>query len=304
MKFEVTILGSSAAIPTNSRNTTAQFVTCQNRHILIDCGEATQLQMRKFGVRMQNLDIILISHLHGDHFFGLAGLISTMRLLGRDAKLKIFAPKGLKEVLLMQLEIDGSKIDFDIEFFELTGKETQLLFEDNAIEIHTFPLKHSIPTNGFKIVEKQKARNLIQGIMDVPGMKLAYVHKLKAGEDVVADEGQVFLANELTYNKKPILSYAFCSDTAYWETIVPNIKGVTALYHEATFVDAHKQNAKKTFHSTAAQAAKIANLAEVKSLYMGHLSARYSDTEQHVLEAKAYFEQSEFVEDGQKIWIK
>ncbi len=304
MKFEVTILGSSAAIPTNSRNTSAQFVTCQNRHILIDCGEATQLQMRKFGVRMQNLDIILVSHLHGDHFYGLVGLISTMRLLGRNAKLKIFAPKGLKEVLIMQLEIDGSKLDFDIEFTELTGKETGIIFEDNAIQIHTFPLKHKVPTNGYKIVEKQRARNLIPGVMDIPEMKLEYLHKLKAGQDVITENGKLFQADELTFAKKPILSYAYCSDTAYYEAILPHIQGVTALYHEATFTNQHKENAKNTMHSTAEQAARIAHLAAVKSLYLGHLSARYPDTETHVQEAKAVFENTVYVKDGTKIWIK
>lgn len=304
MKFEVTILGSSAAIPTNIRNTTAQYVSCQNRHILIDCGEATQLQMRKFGVKMQRLDVILISHLHGDHFFGLVGLISTMRLLGRDTGLKIFAPKGLKEIILMQLELDGNPIDFEIEFHELNGDFTGMIFEDNAIEIHAFPLKHKVPTNGFKIVEKQRSRNLRPDVMNLPGMKLEYVHRIKAGEDIHTEEGQHFVADELTLPKKPILSYAFCSDTAYWETIVPHIKGVTALYHEATFVDAHKQNAKKTLHSTASEAARIAQMAEVKALYMGHLSARYSDSEQHLLEAKMHFENSVYVEDGMKIWIK
>lgn len=300
----MTILGSSAAIPTNLRNTTAQYVSCQNRHILIDCGEATQLQMRKFGVKMQKLDVILISHLHGDHFFGLVGLISTMRLLGRDTGLKIFAPKGLKEIILMQLELDGNPIDFQIDFHELNGDFTGMIFEDNSIEIHAFPLKHKVPTNGFKIVEKQKSRNLIPDVMNIPGMKLEYVHRIKAGEDVVTDEGQLFKFEELTLPRKPILSYAFCSDTAYWETIVPNIKGATALYHEATFVDAHKANAKKTLHSTASQAARIAQMAGVKNLYMGHLSARYADTDQHVLEAKEHFENSVYVEDGYKIWIK
>ncbi len=304
MKFEVTILGSSAAIPTNVRNTTAQYISCQNRHILIDCGEATQLQMRRFGVKMQRLDIILISHLHGDHFFGLVGLISTMRLLGRDTGLKIFAPKGLKEIILMQLELDGNPIDFDIDFQELNGDFSGLIFEDNAIEIHAFPLKHKVPTNGFRIVEKQKSRNLRPEVMSIPGMKLEYVHRIKAGEDVLTDEGILFKAEELTLPKKPVLSYAYCSDTAYWETIVPFIEHVTALYHEATFIDAHKANAKKTLHSTASQAARIAQMANVKTLYMGHLSARYPDSDLHVQEAKAHFENSIYVEDGMKIWIK
>lgn len=304
MKFEVTILGSGAALPTLSRNSSAQYITCQNKHILIDCGEGTQLQLRKFGIKFQRISIILISHLHGDHFFGLVGLISSMRLMGRDKNLTIIAPKGLKEVILSQLEIGHAVLDFEIDFIELTGKETALVYEDNAIEIHTFPLKHKIPTNGFILKEKQKERNLKSNAMDHPAMKVEYLHRLKKGEDVITEDGIVLKCDQFTKKSTPTLSYAYCSDTAYSKKVSEAVKGVSALYHEATFIDEHLANAKKTMHSTAKQAATVAKDAEVKSLYMGHLSARYLDVAKHEEEARSVFENASYVYDGMIFLVK
>lgn len=304
MKFEVTILGSGAALPTLQRNCTSQYITCQNKHILIDCGEGTQLQMRKFGVKIQRISIILISHLHGDHFFGLVGLISSMRLLGRDKNLTIICPEGLRKIILDQLEIGHAQLDFEINFIELTGKESCLVYEDKVIEITTFPLKHRIPTNGFIISEKKKERNLKSGATNHPGMKLEYIHRLKNGEDVVSESGEVFKFEDFTKAPKPNLSYAYCSDTAYSENVIKSIEGATVLYHEATFTEEHKANAKKTFHSTATQAAKVALSAEVKTLYMGHLSARYTDGSIHEQEAKSIFEDAHYVQDGTVFQVK
>lgn len=304
MKFEVTILGSSAALPTLNRNATAQFVTCQNRHVLIDCGEGTQLQMRKFGVRFQRLDVILISHLHGDHFFGLVGLLSTMRLLGRDAKLTIVCPQGLPQIITQQLEIGFTKLDFDIHFIELTGKESMTVYEDKSIRIETFPLKHRIPTNGFIIHEKEKERNMKKDMLDHPLLKIQYIHRLKKGFDIELETGEVLKSIDFTDDPAPVNSYAYCSDTAYWETIVPAISGATTLYHEATFTEKGKDLAKATFHSTAIQAAKIAKMAGVKQLLMGHLSARYADGSEHEKEAQSIFPNSTYVEDGMKFIIQ
>lgn len=304
MKFEVTILGSGAALPTLTRNSTSQYVTCQNRHILIDCGEGTQLQMRKFGVKFQRLQVILISHLHGDHFFGLVGLISTMRLLGRDKNLTIVCPKGLKKIIVDQLEIGHTTLDFEIDFIELESKFEGLVFEDNALEIIAFTLKHKIPAHGFLIREKEKERNLRADAMKNPLMKLEYVHLLKKGHDVQTDSGEILKSKDFTKKPKRVLSYAFCSDTAYSERIIAHITGADALYHEATFTEAQAENAKKTMHSTAIQAAQIAKLAEVKSLYMGHLSARYSDGSQHEKEARMVFENAHYVQDGSVFLVK
>ncbi len=304
MKFEVTILGSSAALPTLQRNSTAQFVTCCNRNILIDCGEGTQMQMRKFGVRFQRLDIILISHLHGDHFFGLVGLLSTMRLLGRDANLTIICPKGLPEIIVKQLEMGHAQLDFDIRFIELTGKEHEVVYEDKSIVIETFPLKHKIPTNGFVIREKPKERKMRKESLEHPLMKVEYIHRLKKGEDIVTESGKVLRSADLTDASKPVCSYAYCSDTAYAEKIIPFIQDVTVLYHEATFTEQHRELAKITMHSTAKQAAEIARQASVSRLYLGHLSARYGDGSLHEAEAKDVFPNTVYVEDGMSFFVE
>lgn len=304
MKFEVTILGSSAALPTLQRNSTSQFVTCRNRNILIDCGEGTQLQMRKFGVRFQRLDIILISHLHGDHFFGLAGLLSTMRLLGRDAKLTIICPQGLPKIIVKQLEIGHTKLDFDIDFIELNGKENKIVYEDKSIEIETFPLKHKIPTNGFIIREKAKERKLKSDALEHPLMKIEYIHRLKKGENVVTDTGKTLKFMDFTEDASPSFSYAYCSDTMYSEKVAKYVSGATVLYHEATFTEQHSELAKPTMHSTAKQAGRIAKQAGVSTLYMGHLSARYTDGRQHEKEAREEFSASFYVNDGMTFLVE
>ncbi|MCO5259044.1 MAG: ribonuclease Z [Crocinitomicaceae bacterium] len=304
MSFEVTILGSGGALPTLNRNSSAQYVNCSNKHLLIDCGEGTQMQMRKFGVHFQRLDIILISHLHGDHFFGLVGLLSTMRLLGRDGKLTIICPKGLPEIIRQQLEVGYGKLDFDIHYIELTGKEHQLVYEDKSIEILCFPLKHKIPTNGFLIKEKLKERKMKKDLLDHPLLKVEYIHRLKKGEDVIAENGTVLKSNYFTEEPAQPLSYAYCSDTAYAEKIVDCIKNATVLYHEATFLEQHKDLAKITQHSTSKQAATIAKMAGVKTLYMGHLSARYDETTSFINEAKEIFDNVFYVEDGMKIIVQ
>ena len=300
----MTILGSGAAIPTLLRNCTAQYITVQNKHILIDCGEGTQLQMRKFGVKIQRISIVLISHLHGDHFFGLVGLISTMRLLGRDKNLTIIGTKGLKTIILSQLQIGYVVLDFEIEFIELTGKDSILVYEDNAIQIHSFPLKHKIPTSGFRIQEKTKERALKKDAMLHPDMKIEHIHRLKRGEDVVADSGVVLQSTVFTKKAKKSLSYAYCSDTAYSENVIKAVEGTNVLYHEATFLEEHISNAKKTMHSTAKQAATVAAKAEVGQLLMGHLSARYDDGAEHEAEAREVFENSVFVNDGDVFLVK
>ncbi len=303
MSFTVTILGSGAALPTTRRNPTAQYVVCNDRYILIDCGEGTQMQLRNAGVKIQKINHILISHLHGDHFFGLVGLLSTMHLLGRDKGLTIYGPEQLEQIVRMQLEVGASKLNFDLQFVVLNGKENRLLFEDKLIEIHAFPLKHRIPTNGFLIKEKEKERKIIAEAVAEAGLKLAYLPLLKKGESCRDENGQEIDFEDFTLPPKPSYSYAYCSDTAYWETIVPAIQNASVLYHEATFIEKDLERAKATFHSTAKQAAKIAKQAAVGRLLLGHLSARYSDGLEHETEAKAVFEKSEVVEDGKTYFI-
>lgn len=298
MSFEVTILGSGAAIPTQRRNPTSQYVVCNDRHILIDCGEGTQMQIRKFGVKFQRINHILISHLHGDHFFGLVGLISTMHLMGRDKGLTIYGPEELEQILRIQLEVGAAKLDFDINFVKLNGKDSSVIFEDNLIEISSFPLKHRIPTNGFVIREKTKERRLNPTKIEGTEIQFEHMHRLKKGEDIELENGKILKNSKYTLDPHPSYSYAYCSDTAYAEKIVPYIKDVTLLYHEATFVEKDIERARTTFHSTARQAAEIAKKANVGKLILGHLSARYDSTSQHLHEAMLVFENTDVVEDG------
>ncbi len=303
MNFEVTILGSGAAVPTLRRNPTSQYVVCNDRHILIDCGEGTQIQIRNYGIRFQRLTHILISHLHGDHFFGLVGLLSTMHLMGRDKGITVYGPKELESIVKSQLEIGGAKLDFDLQFVATDPKNSQLIFEDKLIEIHSFPLKHRIPTTGFLIREKAKEFNLNSEAIKGSGLKIEHFHLLKKGEDVLDEDGQIFRFKDYTFPPKPSYSYAFCSDTKYDVSIVPYVKDVSVLYHEATFTEKDSERAKATFHSTAAQAADIAKRANVGKLYLGHLSARYESTAAHLSEAAKFFENTEVVEDGMKFTV-
>jgi ribonuclease Z len=297
MSFSVTILGSGAALPTAQRNPTSQYIECNNRHILIDCGEGTQMQIRKAGVKLQKISHILISHLHGDHYFGLVGLLSTMHLLGRNQGLVIYGPEELEKIIRFQLEAGGSKLDFELNFFPLNGKENKLLFEDKMIEIYTFPLKHKIPTNGFLIKEKPKERSIIGDVFRDSGVSLMAIPFFRKGENFVDINGVEHFFDEYTYPAKPSKSYAFCSDTKYTESIIPIIRGVDVLYHEATFTEKEIDRAKATMHSTALQAAQIALKSNVKKLLLGHLSARFEDDKIHLLEAKSVFEKTIVVKD-------
>ena len=297
MSFQLTILGSGAALPTAFRKPTSQYINCNERHILIDCGEGTQSQIRIAGIKLQKITHILISHLHGDHYFGLVGLLSTMHLLGRDQGVTIYGPEELERIVRLQLEVGHAKLGFSLEFVPLNGKENRLLFEDKSLEIHTFPLKHKIPTNGFIVKEKPKERSIIGEALRESGVSLMAVPYFRRGEDFVSEEGETFYADDFTYAPKPSKSYAFCSDTIYTESIIPYIQGVDVLYHEATFTEKEADRAKATMHSTAKQAATIAQKAGVGRLLLGHLSARFDGVEAHLKEARPVFENVVVVSD-------
>lgn len=298
MDFSVQILGSGSAVPTSSRGLTSQYVVCANRHILIDCGEGTQMQMRKFGVKFQRIDIILISHLHGDHYFGLVGLLSTMHLLGRVKPIQIYAPAELKEMIFLQLNYGGARLSFDIEFIPTIDDGLNLLFEDEKIEIHSFPLAHKVPTTGFRITEKQKERKIITSKVKRDDIKIEHYHILKSGKDAVDENGNKISFEKYTKENDPSKVYAFCSDTKYSEAIIPFVSSVDLMYHEATFTEAFIDRARATMHATAQQAAQIAKASSVKKMLMGHLSARFATGDEHVSEAQSIFENCEVVEDG------
>lgn len=299
MSFTVTTLGTGAAIPTVKRGTTAQFINCKQRSILIDCGEGTQLQMRKFKVKFQNTQIILISHLHGDHVFGLPGLISTMQLLGREKPLLIIGPKGIKAFLSNQFKWVGMYTVFPIEFKELSPDTADHVFEDKCLKIKTFPLKHRVQTQGYRIDEKPGNRRLDKEAFDKTGVSFSYINKLITGEDIIDNEGTVVKSDDVTYSPKPTRSYAYCSDTAYHPEIVPHLENVDLLYHEATFLDKEQKRANETFHSTAKQAAQIALAAKAKRLVLGHFSARYKYMDKHIEEAQTIFDKVFIPEDGE-----
>jgi len=300
VSFSVCILGSGAALPTGKRNPTAQYIECNNRHILIDCGEGTQLQLRKFGIKLQRISHILISHLHGDHFFGLPGLISSMHLLGRTRGLTVYGPPELQQLITSFIEVGGHKLCFDVQFVQLETKSLQTIFEDRLIEIKSFALKHRIPTWGYRIEEKPKALHLNAAAIKEAGLLLEDLPKLKAGMDVVKD-GKVLKNKKFTSPPSPSLTYAYCSDTKPWSGYESAIEGVHLMYHEATFTDQHAARAKQTFHSTAKQAAEMAEKTKVKHLIIGHFSSRYESSEQHLLEAKSIFQNTHAAEDGE--WI-
>ena len=278
MSTSLTILGYNSAIPTVKSAPTAQFLEMEERCFLIDCGEGTQVQLRKAKAKFSKINHIFISHLHGDHVFGLPGLISSFRLLGRETTLHVYGPKGIKEMMETIFRITETHQVFEVVFHELSSKKSELIFEDNRVEVYTIPLDHRIYCNGYLFKEKPKERHLnMQEIAKYPEIEICDYHNLKRGKDFVLNDGYVLKNENLTNPAEPSVSYAFCSDTRYLESIIPIIKEVDLLYHEATFLHELKEMADYTGHTTALEAAKIARKANVKKLILGHFSNRYND---------------------------
>lgn len=297
--IKLTILGCHSATPRVNAYPTSQYLQINNRHFLIDCGEGTQRQMRKYKVPFSKINHIFISHLHGDHFFGLIGLISTLGLLGREKDLHIYGPKGIKEITAIQLKLSNSWTKFKLHFCELTSNQSELIFEDDKVKVRTIPLNHRIYTNGFLFKEKTKQRNLnIDNIKKYKEIETCDYHNLKAGKDFFLPNGDRIPNSYLTINPPKPKSYAFCSDTVYKPDIVPIIKNVDLLYHEATFLEDRKDLTEKTKHSTAKEAAKIAKEADVGLLIIGHFSSRYSNLEDFKKEAQEVFKKTELAQAG------
>jgi ribonuclease Z len=256
------------------------------------------MQLRKYRVKFSRIRHIFISHLHGDHYFGLIGLISTFRLLTRETELHIYAPKGLKELVTLQMKLASSWTNYQLIFHELNSKESEVIFEDDKVEVHTIPLDHRIYTNGFLFKEKPGERKLDKNATLNADIDVAYYNKLKQGFDVVNNQGELIKNETVTKTPNKPKSYAFCSDTAYNEAIIDVIKGVSVLYHESTFIEKHEKLAEPTKHSTAKQAASIAKQAEVGTLILGHFSTRYENLNDFKIEAKTIFENVLLAEDG------
>ena len=304
MSFEVTILGCGSATPTSYRNPSAQVVKVQDRSILIDCGEGTQIQIRKNKIRMQKINHILISHLHGDHYFGLIGLLSTFHLLGRDKDLHIYAPEDLKDIIYCQLKASKTYLKYTIYFKSLNFSEKSLIFEDKKIEIHSFPMRHSIDVCGFLIQEKTHPRKINRKAIDTFEIPVYQINAIKDGSDFITEDGIVVQNSKLTFDPNPSFSYAYCSDTSYYPELCSSIKNCSVIYHEATFANDLEKLAKQTKHSTAKHAAQIAKQAEVGKLVIGHYSARYTDLSVLLTEAKEVFENTVLAEDSLSIVIE
>ncbi|TRX35202.1 ribonuclease Z [Flavobacterium sp. ZT3R18] len=296
--MKLTILGCYAATPRSFTNPTSQVLDIKNRLFLIDCGEGTQVQLRKNKLKFSKINHIFISHLHGDHFFGLIGLISTFALLGRTTDLHVFGPKGIKEIIEMQLRLSNSWTNYELFFHELESKESETIFEDEKVIVKTIPLKHRVYTNGFLFQEKIGDRILDLNAVQNFEIDKCYYQNIKKGKDITLEDGRVIENAKLTFDPVAAMSYAFCSDTKYHESIIPIIKEVDVLYHEATFLDSEETLAGKTMHSTAKEAAKIALKANVKQLLLGHYSTRYASIDLFKEEAQTIFAAVLLADDG------
>jgi|TARA_Y100000385_G_scaffold280409_1_gene331534 ribonuclease Z len=295
---KLSILGCYSATPRIIAHTTSQVLDVRGHMFLIDCGEGTQVELRRHKIKFNQIKHIFISHLHGDHYFGLVGLISTFRLLTRETDLHIYGPKGLKELITLQIKLADSWTNFKLIFHELSSKSSELIFEDEKVSVQTIPLDHRVYTNGFLFKEKPYDRKLdINKAKDL-NIDKAYYRKLKQGEDVVNENGELISNAKVTYDGQLPKSYAFCSDTAYNEAIIPLINNVDVLYHESTFLEAHENLCTKTKHSTAKQAATIALKAKVKQLILGHYSTRYGGIDQFKSEASTVFKEVYLAQDG------
>jgi len=296
--MHLTVLGCYAATPRTLTNPTSQVLEINNHVVLIDCGEGTQVELRRHKIKFSRINHIFISHLHGDHFFGLPGFISTMRLLGRDKELHVYGPKGIKEAITLLLKLGDSWTNYPLLFHELTSKETELIFEDDKISVSTIPLDHRVYTNGYLFKEKLGKRKLNVAAVEKYGIDKAYYNNIKNGRDITLDNGSIVPNKELTYDPPKPKSYAFCSDTIYDESLADKVKEVDVLYHESTFLDSEAHLAAKTKHATAKQAAQVAKDANVKTLVLGHYSTRYKSIELFKEEASTVFPNVLLADDG------
>lgn len=303
LPFTVTILGSSSAQPTIDRFPTSQLVGLNERLYLIDCGEGAQIQLRKLKVKIAKINHIFISHLHGDHIFGLPGLISTMSLGGKKGELHVYAHSELKEMMENLMKFMNGFTDFRVVYHPLNFKKRAIVHEDTKIVVESFPLKHRIPCCGFIFTEKPHELHLRGDIVDQLNVPIVDRVKIKGGADYYAPDGKTIPNHDLTFPPDPVRSYAFCTDTLCRKQVVPIVQNVDLLYHEATFADDLSGLALKTFHTTAKQAAGLALEANVKKLIIGHFSSRYKNVGPLVDEARSVFPNTFAANDGDKFEV-
>ena len=296
--MKLTILGCHSATPHENKNPTAQLLEIKGHRFLIDCGEGTQVQLRKAKVSFVHIKHIFISHLHGDHFYGLPGLVSSFRLLGREAPLHIYGPKGIKEALLLLLNLSRSNMNYPLNFHELASNQSECVYEDDHVIVSTIPLKHRVYTNGFLFEEKIGLRKIDADAAQAAGIDKSQYRLLQQGQDVESNDGHIVENTKVTFAPRPVMKYAYCSDTAYYPPIIEIIHKADWLYHEATFLNQHAALAEQTKHSTSQQAAEIAKKADVGRLILGHYSSRYKDLGLFLEEAKAVFPNVILASDG------
>lgn len=296
-KFELHVLGCGSALPTTRHFPTSQIVNVHDKLFMIDCGEGAQLQFRKSRLKFSRLNHIFISHLHGDHCFGLLGLISTLNLLGRTAELHIHSPKGLEDLMIPMLDFFNRQMTYKVLFHEFGTKEAAVVYEDRSLTVTTIPLRHRMPCCGFLFAEKPGPNHILRDMIDFYQVPVYELNRIKNGADYVTPEGEVILNARLTRPSAAPRRYAYCSDTIYLPSVTEQIKGVDLLFHEATFAEDAAPRAKETFHTTASQAARIARDAEVKKLLIGHFSARYDDEQVLLDEARAVFPNTQLAKE-------
>lgn len=302
-KFSVIILGNASASPTLTRSNTAQLINIDEQYYLMDCGEGTQLKLREHKIKLQRINNIFISHLHGDHYLGLIGLLQTMNLMGRISDLAIYCPSNIKAVIDVHLKASESQLRYHIKYITVNHKQSEVVYENDKIEVLSIPLKHKIACSGYLFREKKKPRRINPVAIKFNNVPKYQINKLKIGEDYVSETGEIIKNSALTLPSLPSLSYAFCSDTKFYEPISSVISGVDLLYHEATFIDKHADRAKKTYHSTAKQAAEMARISNAKMLIIGHFSNRYTDLNVFLDEAQSVFKNTALADQGKEFFI-
>ncbi len=300
MSLSFLVLGSNAAVPAVGRLPSSHLLNLNDKYYLLDCGEGAQLQLRKYHIKLQRMQHVFISHLHGDHYFGLIGLLTTMHLLGRKKSLNIYSPTGLKEIIEVQFRYSGTQLSYPVNYIEFSGEAGEVLINDATVRITTLPMKHSIFCCGFLFEEKKKLRSVNKEALKKYKIPVKSIQSIKEGADYQDSEGNIIDNEEITSDPPETKRFAYCTDTAYNKKLVPLIKDIDMLYHEATFSADLQNRAKETMHSSTADAARIAKESSVKKLIAGHFSARYKETDQLLKELRSVFPDSYIAEQGEE----
>jgi ribonuclease Z len=297
-RFAVTVLGNNAALPAQGRHPTSQILHYHNRNYLLDCGEGTQMQIQRFRVKTGNLDFAFITHLHGDHYYGLLGLVTSMHLNQRKARFRVYAPEGLEEIIHVNLKYSHTELSFPLEIVAVDPTQHKKIGEDGSLDFFSVPLQHRVPCCGYVFVEKPRPTKFKKEMLEQHGVRgVKAIQQLKRGDPFVTGDGQSIQSADFMY-PQPQRSYAFLGDTLFHQPVADYVRGVDTLYHESTFTNDESTRAAERFHSTAAQAATIAKEAGVKQLLLGHFSAKYKDTSVFETEARSIFANSIATAEG------